>query len=79
MAVYRVRIAVSFPSVWINDDLHRRICSAPISAVVPNDQIQADVEQLMDLMKTRKQHLEDILKEKMQDFKLICALENVRL
>ena len=28
-------------------------------------------------MKTRKQQLEDALSEKMKDFGLICALENV--
>lgn len=55
------------------------IVLASISTVVPNEQIQADVDQLMDLMKIRKQQLEAVLKEKMQDFKLICALENVCL
>lgn len=42
-----------------------------------NEQIEADVEQLMDLMKTRKQQLESLLNEKMKDFGLICVLENV--
>ncbi len=46
--------------------------------VVQNEQIEADVEQLMDLMKTRKQQLESLLDEKMKDFRLICVLENVR-
>jgi hypothetical protein len=45
--------------------------------VVQNEQIEADVEQLMDLMKTRKQQLESLLNEKMKDFGLICVLENV--
>jgi hypothetical protein len=44
--------------------------------VVQNEQIEADVEQLMDLMKTRKQQLESLLDEKMKDFRLICVLEN---
>ncbi|UJR25952.1 hypothetical protein I4U23_007300 [Adineta vaga] len=44
--------------------------------VVQNEQIEADVEQLMDLMKTRKQQLESLLDEKMKDFGLICVLEN---
>lgn len=44
-----------------------------------NEQIEADVEQLMDLMKTRKQQLENLLKEKMKDFRLVCELENVSL
>ncbi|CAF3594973.1 unnamed protein product [Adineta steineri] len=44
--------------------------------VVQNEQIEADVEQLMDLMKTRKQQLESLLNEKMKDFGLICVLEN---
>lgn len=48
------------------------------TGVVPNDQIEVDVQQLMDLMKTRKQQLEDVLSEKMKDFGLICVLENVR-
>lgn len=48
-----------------------------MNTVVPNEQIQADVEQLMDLMKMRKQQLEEALNEKMQDFKLLCELENV--
>ena len=42
-----------------------------------NEQIEVDVEQLMDLMKTRKQQLESLLNEKMKDFGLMCALENV--
>lgn len=42
-----------------------------------NEQIEADVEQLMDLMKTRKQQLESLLEEKMKDFRLVCELENV--
>ncbi len=45
--------------------------------IVQNEQIEADVEQLMDLMKTRKQQLESLLNEKMKDFGLICVLENV--
>jgi predicted trehalose synthase len=52
-------------------------CLASINAV-PNEQIEADVEQLVDLMKTRKQQLEDLLSEKIKDFGLICVLENVR-
>ncbi|CAF3334463.1 unnamed protein product [Rotaria sp. Silwood1] len=44
--------------------------------VIQNEQIEADVEQLMDLMKTRKQQLESLLNEKMKDFGLICVLEN---
>ena len=44
---------------------------------VQNEQIEADVEQLMDLMKTRKQQLESLLEEKMKDFRLVCELENV--
>ena len=52
--------------------------SVASTGVVPNDQIEADVQQLMDLMKTRKQQLEDLLSEKMKDFGLICVLENVR-
>jgi hypothetical protein len=47
------------------------------TSVVQNEQIEADVEQLMDLMKTRKQQLESLLNEKMKDFGLICVLENV--
>ncbi|CAF5064183.1 unnamed protein product, partial [Rotaria magnacalcarata] len=46
--------------------------------VVQNEQIEADVEQLMDLMKTRKQQLESLLNDKTKDFGLICVLENVR-
>ena len=49
------------------------------TSVVQNEQIEVDVEQLMDLMKTRKQQLESLLSEKMKDFSLICVLENVRL
>lgn len=45
--------------------------------MVQNEQIEADVEQLMDLMKTRKQQLESLLEEKMKDFRLVCVLENV--
>lgn len=48
------------------------------TGVVQNEQIEADVEQLMDLMKTRKQQLESLLNEKMRDFGLVCVLENVR-
>ncbi|CAF3275197.1 unnamed protein product [Rotaria socialis] len=44
--------------------------------VVQNEQIEADVEQLMDLMKTRKQQLESLLNDKTKDFGLICVLEN---
>ncbi|CAF0775213.1 unnamed protein product [Adineta ricciae] len=46
------------------------------TSVVQNEQIEVDVEQLMDLMKTRKQQLESLLSEKMKDFSLICVLEN---
>ena len=45
--------------------------------VVKNEQIEADVEQLVDLMKTRKRQLEVLLDEKMKDFGLLCVLENV--
>jgi hypothetical protein len=36
--------------------------------IVQNEQIEADVEQLMDLMKTRKQQLESLLNEKNERF-----------
>lgn len=44
--------------------------------LIQNEQIEADVEQLMDLMKNRKKQLESLLDEKMKDFGLICVLEN---
>lgn len=47
--------------------------------MIQNEQIEADVEQLMDLMKTRKQQLESLLEEKMKDLRLVCVLENVTL
>ena len=46
--------------------------------LIQNEQIEADVEQLMDLMKNRKKQLESLLNEKMKDFGLLCVLENVR-
>ena len=49
------------------------------TSVVQNEQIEVDVEQLMDLMKTRKQQLESLLSEEMKDYSLICDLEYVRL
>jgi hypothetical protein len=65
---------------------HRRINPLDVfinclvsTSVVPNEQIEADVQQLMDLMKTRKQQLEELLNKKMKDFSLLCALENVCL
>jgi len=68
-------ISLTLDNTSTNGSLSRSN-STSISTVVPNEQIQADVDQLMDLMKIRKQQLEAVLKEKMQDFKLICALEN---
>ena len=62
------------------DSSHTRVRRSPSAStsLVKNEQIEADVEQLMDLMKTRKQQLESLLNEKMKDFGLICVLENVR-
>ena len=48
-----------------------------LANIVPNQQIEVDVQQLIDLMKTRKQHLENLLNEKMKDFGSICVLEKV--
>lgn len=70
----------SSESPMLSDVSRSRCLRSPSAStsLVKNDQIEADVEQLMDLMKTRKQQLESLLNEKMKDFGLLCVLENVR-
>lgn len=76
MVHYLDRIVVRIKQINLKKIIFLFITIASTN-IIQNEQIEADVEQLMDLMKTRKQQLESLLNEKMKDFGLICVLENV--
>ena len=50
-----------------------------VTGIEQNDKVEADVQQLMDYMKQRKQQLEKLLEEKNQGFRQLTSLENVGL
>lgn len=75
MDLYPDRIVVKVARILVRERWNSALASLNL---IQNEQIEADVEQLMDLMKTRKKQLENLLNEKMKDFGLLCALENVR-